>query len=52
MKPAGQPGQAGCVEKSKSRVLLMLARKLLFNVNDIRALIGLFSLSDVTRPQA
>ena len=41
MKPAVQPEQAGSGENHKSRVLCMLARKLLCNVNDTRALIGL-----------
>ena len=41
MRPAGQPGQACCDEINKNRVLCMLARKLICNVNYKRALIGL-----------
>ena len=41
MKPASQPKQAGYGEKPKSRVLCMLQRSFLCNVNDTRALIDL-----------
>ena len=39
MKPTGQAEQAGCGEQPKSRVLRMLQRSFLCNVNDTRALI-------------
>ena len=38
---AGQPDQPGCCKKPKRRILLILACKYLYDVNDIRALIGL-----------
>ena len=44
MKPAGQPEQAGCGEWLKSRVLRMMVRRFICNVNDTRGLIGLFLL--------
>ena len=34
MKPAGQPEQNGCGEWAKNRVLRMMVRKLICNVND------------------
>ena len=40
-RPAGQLKQAGCGEWSRSRILCMLVRKLLCNVNDTKALIRL-----------
>ena len=43
-KSAGQPEPAGCTEWTKSRVLRMLACTFLCNVNDTRALIGLYLL--------
>ena len=44
METAGQLKQAGCGEYTKSRVLCMLARKFLCNVNDTGALISLWFL--------
>ena len=41
VKPAGQPEQASCDECPKSRVVRMLQRSFLNNVNDTRALVGL-----------
>ena len=41
MKPVGKPKQSGCGVYHKSRVLRMLLRKFLCNVNDTRVLIGL-----------
>ena len=42
MKPAGQTELAGYGEWPQSRVLRMLGRSFLYNVNDTRALIGLY----------
>ena len=42
MKPAGQPEQAGRGKYLKSRVLRMLVRKFLYNVNDARALLYIY----------
>ena len=47
MQPAGQPEQTGYSEYPNSRVLRMLACKLPYDMNDLRALIGL-SPCDVT----
>ena len=39
MKPASQPEQAGCGEWPKGRVLRMLARRFLCNVNYTKVLL-------------
>ena len=41
MKPSGQPEQADCGAWPKSRVLRMLVRKFICNINDTRALVSL-----------